>query len=121
MRCAAGGASTDFYLATRHYFCWYASNVLRLTPEDAAVQLVHRDGGKLVRTLYGHFGGASARERIREAFEHVPELPISLRATGQLRATPRARVALTGEVCSDARPHVKASALSVRVDVGTSR
>jgi hypothetical protein len=21
-RCAAGGASTDFYLATRHYFCW---------------------------------------------------------------------------------------------------
>jgi hypothetical protein len=82
VRCTAGLADVDFYLATRHYFCWYACNVLRLTPEDAADQLGHRDGGKLVRELYGHLGGAPARERIREAFEHAPELPIPLRATG---------------------------------------
>ena len=45
--------------------------MLRLTPEDAADQLGHRDGGKLVRMLYGHLGGASARERIREAFRRI--------------------------------------------------
>jgi integrase len=82
VRCTAELGDVEFYLATRHYFCWYACNVLRLTPEDAADQLGHRDGGKLVRELYGHLGGASARERIREAFEHAPELPIPLRATG---------------------------------------
>ena len=82
VRCTAGLADVEFYLATRHYFCWFACNVLRLTPEDAADQLGHRDGGKLVRELYGHLGGAFARERIREAFEHAPELPVPLRATG---------------------------------------
>jgi hypothetical protein len=83
VRCSAGRADVEFYLATRHYFCWYACNVLRLTPEDAAHQLGHRDGGKLVRTLYGHFGGALARERILEALERAPAPPIPLVATGR--------------------------------------
>jgi integrase len=78
VRCSAGLATTEFYLATRHYFCWYACNVLRLSPEDAADQLGHRDGGKLVRELYGHLGGAPARQRIREAFEQAPPLPVPL-------------------------------------------
>jgi hypothetical protein len=78
VRCSAGLADVEFYLATRHYFCWYACNVLRLTPEDAADQLGHRDGGELVRKLYGHLGGESARDRIREAFRTAPPMPVPL-------------------------------------------
>jgi hypothetical protein len=57
------------YLATRHYFGWYALNVLDLEPHVIAAQLGHRDGGRLVVELYGHPDKARARRRIREAFD----------------------------------------------------
>jgi len=39
-----------------------------LTPADAATQLGHQDGGRLVQTLYGHPDEARARERLKMAF-----------------------------------------------------
>lgn len=54
VRCAAGLGNLVLYTCTRHYFGWYALNVLRLEPREIAAQLGHRDGGKLVRELYGH-------------------------------------------------------------------
>ena len=59
------------YLATRHYFGWYALNVLGLEPYIIAEQLGHKDGGKLVIQLYGHPDKSRARHRIREAFESL--------------------------------------------------
>ena len=37
----------------RHYFGWYAFNVLGLLDDVIAHQFGHRDGGKLVRATYG--------------------------------------------------------------------
>jgi hypothetical protein len=71
VRCAAGLGNVPLYLATRHYFGWYALNVLELPPHVIALQLGHEDGGGLVRELYGHPDAAIARERTREAFRTV--------------------------------------------------
>ena len=71
-RCAVGLGNVDLYTATRHFFGWYALNVLEdLPPHVIALQLGHTDGGKLVRELYGHPDAAIARERIRKAFREV--------------------------------------------------
>lgn len=43
-----------------------------LTPEDVAMQLGHRDGGGLVRRLYGHPDEERTRERIAMAFASIP-------------------------------------------------
>ena len=51
------------YLCTRHYFGWYALNVLELPPHIIALHLGHDDGGALVRELYGHPDAAIARRR----------------------------------------------------------
>jgi integrase len=51
VRAAAGLGHTTLYLATRHYFGWYATNVLELPPDVVAQQLGHKDGGKLVAQL----------------------------------------------------------------------
>ena len=72
VRCAAGLGQMDLYTCTRHYFAWYAWNVLELKPHEIALQLGHRDGGQLVRKRYGHADGAIARQRIREAFDAAP-------------------------------------------------
>ena len=72
VRCAAGLGRVDLYTATRHYFAWYALNVLDLPPHVIALQLGHRDGGGLVRTNDGHPDAAIARERIRAAFRPAP-------------------------------------------------
>jgi integrase len=69
VRCSAGLPEMTLYLATRHYFGWYALNVLELEPHVIAEQLGHRDGGRLVVELYGHPDKARARRRIREAFD----------------------------------------------------
>ena len=71
VRCAVGLPDMTLYLATRHYFGWYALNVLGLEPHVIAEQLGHRDGGRLVVQLYGHPDKARARRRIREAFDGV--------------------------------------------------
>jgi integrase len=81
VRCAAGLGDLPLYLATRHYFGWYAWNVLGLDPRDVALQFGHQDGGELVRTLYGHPDAALARERVREAFKQAPAMPVPLAST----------------------------------------
>ena len=43
-------------------------------------QLGHRDGGALVRSLYGHPDAVIARERIQAAYEDAPTAPVPLRA-----------------------------------------
>lgn len=81
VRCSAGVGDVELYLATRHYFAWYAWNVLGLAPEDIAQHLGHQDGGELVRRLYGHFDQAGARRRVRDAFAQAPAAPVPLRRT----------------------------------------
>jgi integrase len=82
VRVAAGLADTSLYLATRHYFGWYALNVLGLPPHIVAEQLGHRDGGKLVVTLYGHPDKALARKAIRDAFDETAQVR-HLRVVGE--------------------------------------
>jgi len=69
VRSAAGLANMSFYVATKHYFGWYALNVLELAPHVIAEQFGHKDGGKLVIETYGHPDQKLARQRIREAFD----------------------------------------------------
>lgn len=71
VRAAAGLGNVTLYLATRHYFGWYLTNVLELPQEIVAHQLGHKDGGRLVATLYGHLEGKNARRRIREAYDRT--------------------------------------------------
>ena len=71
----------DLYTVTRHAFGWYALNVLDLPDHVIAEQLGHRDGGKLVRTTYGHPDARIARERVREAFRQAPTPPLPLVAS----------------------------------------
>jgi hypothetical protein len=80
VRCAAGLGNVDLYTATRHYFGWYAWNVLELDARDIALHFGHRDGGELVRKLYGH---ADAKTRTRACPQRVP--------TGTDRARPARR------------------------------
>jgi integrase len=82
VRCSAGLGSVDLCTATRHYFGWYAWNVLELDARDIALHFGHRDGGELVRKLYGHADAKLARERVRAAFSQAPPTPIPLRAVG---------------------------------------
>jgi integrase len=78
VRCSAGVGDLDFYLCTRHAFATYALNVFGLSDHVIATQLGHRDGGKLVRTLYGHPDAALTRERVREASRNPPPAPVPL-------------------------------------------
>ncbi len=80
VRCAAGLGNVDLYGSTRHYFGWFAWNVLGLDARDIALHFGHQDGGELVRKLYGHPDAAIARERIREAFRQAPPAPVPLSA-----------------------------------------
>jgi integrase len=78
VRCAAGLGNVDLYTATRHYFGWYAWNVLELDARDIALQFGHQDGGELVRKNYGHPDAALARQRVREAFRQAPAAPVPI-------------------------------------------
>ncbi len=79
VRCSVGLPEMDFYLATRHYFAWFALNVLELQPYIVAEQLGHKDGGKLVVQLYGHPDKTKARRKIREAFDrHANVTPLRI-------------------------------------------
>jgi integrase len=80
VRCTAGLGQVDLYTATRHFFGWYAWNILELDPRDIALHFGHQDGGELVRKLYGHADAALARERVREAFRQAPPAPVPIRA-----------------------------------------
>lgn len=71
VRSAAGLGDTTLYLATRHYFGWYAVNVLEMDTAVVAEQLGHKDGGKLVEQLYGHPDKARRRRLLREAHDEA--------------------------------------------------
>lgn len=60
----AVGVDEYVFHSLRHF---HASWLLDLgaTPVDIALQLGHRDGGRLVQELYGHPNDAIARERLR--------------------------------------------------------
>jgi len=79
VRAAAGLGNSELYLVTRHFFGWYSLNVLELPDHVIALHLGHRDGGKLVRTLYGHPDERLARQRVREAYRTAPPAPRQLR------------------------------------------
>ena len=79
VRCAADFGSLHLYMATRHYFGWYAWNALQLDARDIALNFGHQDGGALVQKLYGHPDEALARERMREAFRQASTAPTPLR------------------------------------------
>lgn len=79
VRWAAGLGDMDCYVATRHYFGWYAWNVLELDERDIALHFGHQDGGELIRTTYGHADAALAAQRIREAYRTRPADPVPLR------------------------------------------
>ena len=53
-------------------------HVLGLPDHVIAPQFGHRDGGKLVRTTYGHPDARIARDRVREAFRQAPTAPVPL-------------------------------------------
>jgi hypothetical protein len=76
VRAAAGMGNVPLYLATRHFYGWYALNVVELPPHVIALQLGHTDGGRLVRELYGHPDSALARDRTREAFRSVAPVKV---------------------------------------------
>jgi integrase len=82
VRAAAGIGNTRLYDATRHYFGWYAWNVLELDERDIALHFGHQDGGELIRTTYGHADEALARDRIRAAYAKRPTVPTPLRRAG---------------------------------------
>jgi integrase len=83
VRCGAGLGNVELYTATRHYFGWYAWNVLELDARDIALHFGHQDGGELVRKLYGHADARLARERVRKAFRQAPPAPVPLVATAR--------------------------------------
>jgi integrase len=72
------GALTALYTATRHYFGWFAWNVLELDARDIALHFGHQDGGALVRKLYGHPDAARARDRVRQVFRQALSAPVPL-------------------------------------------
>ena len=78
VRASVGLGNTSLYLATRHFYGWYALNVAELPAHVIALQLGHTDGGRLVRELYGHPDAAIARERTREAFRLVTPVTAAL-------------------------------------------
>lgn len=67
VRAAAGLGDVSLYMCTRHFWGWYALNILDLAPHVIAAQLGHKDGGELVMKLYGHPDKKLARQRIRNA------------------------------------------------------
>lgn len=72
VRAAAGRPQMDFY-ELRHA-CAHLLLMRGATPEDIAVQLGHKDGGTLVRTLYGHPSEEAARGRLKRMFAEPVEL-----------------------------------------------
>jgi integrase len=68
----------DFY-ELRHFGATYMleltddRGVPLLTEADVALQMGHRDGGKLVRETYGHRSKETQRERIARAFDAMRE------------------------------------------------
>jgi hypothetical protein len=84
VRCAAGLGNVDLYTATRHYFGWYAWNVLELDARDIALHFGHQDGGELVRKLTDTRTRSSpASASVRRSGRRRPRLSRSSRRHGR--------------------------------------
>lgn len=82
VRVRAGLEHLSLYMCTRHFYGWYARNVLDMPADVVAAALGHRDGGKLVEELYGHVDQRRLRAKMRNAFEGVAEVvPLRPRET----------------------------------------
>ena len=81
----------SLYLATRHFYGWYALNVLGFPPHVIALHLGHDDGGELVRNLYGHPDAAIARDLTREGFAGVGRTVKPMRRPSHAASHDRAR------------------------------
>jgi hypothetical protein len=57
---------------------WDRTAISSISRRDIAPHFGHRDGGELVRKLYGHPDARLARERVREAFRQAPPAPVPL-------------------------------------------
>jgi integrase len=71
---AAAGWAHSLYLATRHFAGWYMVNILGMPSEDVAIALGHRDGGDLVRKLYGHRDERQALDRVVAAYGQIAQV-----------------------------------------------
>ena len=58
------------HAGTSHYV-----NELNVDPADVSFQTGHTDGGRLIRTLYGHPEEKRARDRMQEAFRQRMKYP----------------------------------------------
>jgi integrase len=67
VRAAVGRPRMAFY-ELRH-FCATMLLEMGVSHADVAIQLGHRDGGKLVMEVYGHPSADKARDRIRKAWQ----------------------------------------------------
>lgn len=74
VRCAAQLGDVTLYQATRHWFAFYSLNVLGVPPHVVADQLGHKDGGRLIISVYGHPNSAVARQRLRDAYSERPNV-----------------------------------------------
>lgn len=61
------GWDKSLYLATRHFAGHFLYELCGIDAEDVAIMFGHKDGGELIRNLYGHRNAGRAQDRIREA------------------------------------------------------
>lgn len=78
VRVAFGKPEMEFYELC-HAGCSHYVNELELDAGDVAVQKGHQDGGRRIRTLYGHPEEKRARERMQAAFRDRLNYPEGLR------------------------------------------
>lgn len=67
VRCAAGRPALDWH-ELRHFTATYLVQDIGLMPAEAAHQLGHSDGGKLIMELYAHPDEDRMRNAIKQAF-----------------------------------------------------
>lgn len=67
VRCAAGRPDLDWH-ELRHFTATYLVQDIGLMPAEAAHQLGHSDGGKLIMELYAHPDADRMRGAIKDAF-----------------------------------------------------
>jgi integrase len=67
VRTLFGKPGMDFY-ELKHAGASHYVNELDIDPADVAFQIGHTDGGRLVRSTYGHPEEKRARDRMQEAF-----------------------------------------------------
>jgi len=91
VRCAAGPGQMDLYTATRHYFAWYALNVLEVDQKWIALQLEDTMTAASSSSIATDTPTPASlvRRSARRSRRHRPRLPRSTRAERGRRETRR--------------------------------